>query len=407
MAKLVYWDIINGDDGNDGLSIGAPVRTLTAAYAAASNGDRIIIAPGVYPTSVTTGGGTFLIGKALMFTPQQAGKVIFDFEQSVPGSRHLTLQQTVIMKGIHFRNMGVNHYACQRTSGSPALIDCVFYQRDGAAKTGRGVYSSAIVENCSFYNLEYGVYNASVHSCYFNDVTSPIIGGAHDYNAYSGNVEANGIDTDTGEDPGFVDASAEDFRLDLGTAAEREAYRIQGRFVGPIGATGASGPWWDARWAQSRWMNPDPSPGDGMHGVWINDPDYEDPGGVGDTGEVVEDTGDYEPIVDLSTGTGNPDAVSARLLSPVFDWEDTGVELTAFTLARFVDGPAGAMIDTDTFLPPKYEYRDSATAFDWDDYPTAGPAWTEAEFDDDISMTERYQQVRITFQIEHTDGAAP
>lgn len=403
MAKLVYWDIINGDDANDGLSIGAPVRTLTAAYATAATGDRIIVAPGVYPTSVTTGGGTFLIGKSIMFTPQQSGIVIFDFEQSVPSSEHLRLQADVVIRGIHMRNMGVGKYACGRTGGTPYLIDCVFYQRDGAANTGRGA-NAITVENCSLHNLELGLANCSAYSNYLVDVTTPISGGLADYNAYSGNTETNGTDTDTGENPGFLDAAGEDYRLDLGTAAEREAYRIQGRYVGPIGAPGAPGPWWDPRWAQSRWMVPDPTPGSGMAGVWINDPDYEDPGGPGGTGEIVEDTGDYEPIVDLSA---NPDAVSGRLCGPVIDWGDTGTEMEAFTLARFVDGPAGAEIDTDTYTPPKYEYRQSATYFDWDDYPTAGPSWTEAEFDDDLSLTLRYQQVRLTFQIEHTDGPPP
>ena len=405
MAKLVYWDIINGLDTNDGLTITTPVRTLTAVHAvAAASGDRVIIAPGVYPVSVLSGSGTFSITKNMVVTPQQAGLVIWDFEEQLPEFGHILVggSGVCVFRGITFRNMGVGKAALYVNASY--AIDCVFQQRDGAAGTGRGVLGNAstIVEQCSFYNLERGTTTSNIRSCYFLDVTTEMASAfSADYNAYPGNAEANGIDTSvSGQDPSFIDAAGQDFRLNLDTDTLRDIFRTQGEFQGPIGAPGMPGPWWDARFAQSRWMVPDPSPGAGMHGVWVNDPNYADPA-TGATGTIVEDPGDYEPIIDLTAG-GNPDAKSGRMLGPVIDWGTTGTIVNAVTLARFEDLPAGAAIDTDTALPSKHEYRQSGSAFDQDDDPTPGPAWTEAEFKDQLDLDNRYQQDAITFQVDHT-----
>ena len=402
MAKLVYWDIIHGLDTNDGLSIATPVRTLTRVHAVAANGDRVITGPGVYPTSVVAGAGGIAITKTIMITPQKAGTVIIDHEQVLPTTGHITLSNSCIIRGIHFRNAGVGKYSLQRNGGTPSIIDCVFYQRDGAANTGRGVigaYLACLVETCSFYNLQVGCESGEQYSNYFKSVTTPFTGSnTKDYNAYPGNTETHGINTSTGIDPGFIDAAAEDFRLDLSETGAPEAYRNSGRFGGPIGATGAPGPWWDARWAQSRWMVPAPSAGDGMLGPWVNDADYEDPTGTAFTGEIVEDSGDFEPIVDLA---GNEDALSGRLLSPVFDWGTSGAILNAFPFAGFEDPPAGAVFDTNTSYPAKAEYRQSATLFLFDDPESTDLPWVEYKRPDQLDLAERYQQFRITYQVAH------
>lgn len=407
MANVWWWDIINGVDANDGATEATPVRTLTRVYALASNGDRVIMAPGVYPTSVTAGSVAFGIAKTIMFTPKKAGVVIWDFEGSLPGTANIDVSVSAIFRGLHFRNMGVGKYAFRRTGGTPAFIDCVFYQRDGAANTGRGIQGAnlaTLIENCSFYNLQVGVESGEAYSCYFKDTTTPFSGTVtRDYNAFPGNTETNGINTSTGIDPGFLDAGAEDFRLDLSQTGAPEAYRTQGRFDGPIGATGAPGPWWDARWAQSRWMVPDPTPEGSMIGSWVNDADYQDPSGTGFTGEIVEDTGDFEPIIDLSAG-GNPAALSGRILSQVFDWGTSGAVLNAFPFAGFQDPPAGAVFDTNTSYPAKAEYRQSSTLFLFDDPESTDLQWIEYEFHEQLDLSERYQQFRITFQVAHTNA---
>lgn len=411
MANVWYWDIINGDDGNDGTAIAdagggvGPVRTLTRAHAIASNGDRIIIGPGIYPSSVLSGASSFDVTKTLMFTPQKAGKVIFDFEGQLPSAGHITFSGgsgNKVFKGIQFRNMGVGKYALYRSGGAGLYVeDCVFEQRDGGANTGRGVRGSATVEYCSFYNLEEGCNNfVAVRGCYFKSVTTAYAGSSSgDYNGFPGNTETNGINTSTGIDPGFVDAAAGDFRLALDPTGYAEEYLTMGEFGGSIGASGASGPWWDARFPQSRWMVPDPTPGDGMVGVWQNDADYDDPGGSSFTGTIVEDSGDYEPIIDLSA---NPSALSGRLLSPVIDWGTDSVTLEHAPIAAFRDPGAGAEIDTDTAYPAKAEYRQSSTSFLWDDPESTDLVWVEFELHEKINLTSRYQQFRVTFQVAHT-----
>lgn len=405
MADVLYWDIINGNDANDGLDITTPKRTLAGVYAIAANGDRIIVAPGVYPTSVLGGTLGFSISKTIMLTPQKSGIAIFDFEGSLPTTQHLALTVSCIIRGIHFRNMGVGKYALGRTGGTPVIIDCVFYQRDGAANTGRGVNgiaSATKVENCSFYNLEIGCTSVEGYNNYFKTVTTPFSGtNTKDYNAFPGNTETNGINTSTGIDPGFRDAAAEDFRLDLDATGYAEEYMLEGQFTGSIGAPGAPGPWWDARFPQSRWMTPDPVTDDGMPGVWTNDAAYEDPAGAAFTGEIVEDTGDFEPIIDLAS---TPAALSGRLLSPVLDWGTSGTVLEYFPFARFEDLPAGAAIDTDDALPQKAEYRQSSTAFLYDDPESTDLQWVEFEMHEKIDLSERYQQFRITFQVNHTNA---
>ncbi len=406
MAKNVYWDGINGDNGNDGLTVSTPKRTLAGALAAAAGGDIILMEGGVYPASVLGGvGATANINKSVIIQPRGRAKVIWDFENIYPNSAyHADLQTSgATLSGVYMRNPNTSSYLI-RGNASPTFIrDCVFYQRDGGAGTGSGAFSVLDnylrLESCSFYNLNRGEDNSRVTACYFKDCNiNTTAGGVKTYNAYPGNGEATGYNTSVDPDPGFVDAAGEDFRLNITTVPEATIYRAGGLSGGPVGASGAAGPWWDSRWIETRFMSPDPTPGTGMPGSWVNDPNYQDPGGPSFTGTIIEDPANFELIVDLIT---TPAALSGAVLSPVFDFGADSVVMGDVSLARFDDLPGGSVIDTDTALPQKYQHRQSATSFNQTDGPGV-LAWTDFDFLDPLSTTLRYQQVRVIFQVAHT-----
>lgn len=409
MAKLVYWSINTGDDANDGLTITTAVRTLTRALAVAVNGDRILCAAGTYPRSVLLASEVSLfIGKNVQITPHKRGRVTWDFEQFlVVGTGYIESNVTVQIVGIQMRNIHPSRWAFSVVAGTPAihLIDCVVYQESGAANTGagfNGTTTGVTVENCSFYNLNLAVATSQVRNCYFVDCTTEMSGCSSNYNAFPGNTEVNGIDTDdANSDPGFRDVAGRDFRLDPASdPAAFELFMTSGENMNMIGSTGAHGPWWDPRFGPSRYLSPTVTPDDGMVGSWANDANYEDPGGPSLTGTIVEDTGDFEPIVDLDA---NPDALSARMRSDVWDWGTSPVEFNTLALSRFIDGIAGSRIDSDRFLPDTFEYRADNATFDPDDDESAGPTWVEFQQFEDLVLTQRYQQFRLTFQLDHTN----
>jgi hypothetical protein len=409
MAKLVYWSINTGNDANDGLTITTPVRTLTRALVVAVDGDRILVAAGTYPRSVLLSGeGTFNIGDAVQITPHQRGRVTFDFEGfNVTGTSYLASSRVIQVVGIHMRNMLSGKFAFGLSGGSPLvhLIDCVFYQEGGFVGVGGGASGNTVemvVENCSFSGVGLGVSGPVSRNCYFVNVTTPKSGGTGNFNAFPGNTEPNGINTNNpNSNPGFRDVAARDFRLSTANLTAFELFMTSGENLNQIGATGAHGPWWDPRWLQSRYIAPNPVPGSGMPGSWANDAAYQDPGGAGSTGTIVEDTGDFEPIVDL---LANPAALSGRMYSSVWDWGTQPVEFNTTAIARFVDGPAGARLDTDDILPDKFEYRVSNSPFLATDDESAGPVWVEFQQKEDLVLTQRYQQERVTFQLNHTNS---
>ena len=398
MAKVVHWSIIHGDDAFDGTAetweggtVG-PVRTWTRANALAVNGDIILLDRGIYPTSVLAGTGSVTISKTIQLRGKQRGLPIFDFEGTLPTTQHITMTVSAQIRGIEMRNMGAGKYAVGRTGGTPVVIDCVIRQRDGAANTGRGILGNATatkIEGCTFYNLEMGINGAEAYRNLLVACTTPFSGtNTRDYNAFPGNAEPNGINTTTSPPPDFLDVPGGDFRLDLSDPGDAVAYRTGGQFGGRIGAPGFPGPWWDARFPQSRWMTPDPAPVSGMVGSWQNDASYEDAGGPSTTGEIVEDVGDFEPIIDLAA---NEDAATGQIISAVIDWGTRPVTMNDWPMQIFEDVPSGAIISHRW-------YRQRSTVFLLDDDEIDGPAWVEFDPEDQLDLTDRYQQLRARFQ---------
>lgn len=398
MASIWYMDPINGLDANSGASLALAKRTLTGLEGVISAGDLCLISAGVIALGAS--GHTFAIAawNGTWLVPYGNGDVVFDCENQVisnPAHLYSGASRTFAIYGCKIRNPYVGKYCIQGPAGAH-VVNCVLYQRDGAANTGYGIRSCK-TENCTLYNLNRGFFSPSaVYNTYLKSVTTPNLGGAHDYNAFSGNTETFGIDTDdANRDPGFEDASAEDFRLDQTTDVTAfEYFMANGWQGGSVGAYGVPGKFYDPRFLPFRFMTPDPSAGWLTTQNWINDSAYTDPGGQ--TGAIIEDATNKELVIDLAT---YPSANSARVLSPVWDFGSATHSLISFILQKFEDLPAGAALDLDTTLPTKFEYRTSATPFT----QTAGsPSWTAMESGDALNDGNRYKQIRVTFRTNHS-----
>lgn len=395
MAKQVFMDIVTGDDANDGLSLGAAVRTFARANTIAATGDIILIGGGVYPSTVV-GVPQNLNTTSCVWMARGNADVILDWE-GVSGALQWGSGCTIV--NLKFRNVAPLEFF--NVAGSPTFIGCVFYQRDGAANTGRGI-KNAHGRHCTFYNLEVGhdrtTSTFTCKSCYFENVTTPLSApNTNDYNAYPGNTETNGLDTDDpNTNPGFVDAAAEDFRLDPTDTIALDKFRTLGEFGGQIGAPGTAGPVYSNAIPQLRWIGASPAPVAGQFDSWVNDPNYSDPGGTGTTGVIVEDAGTFEPVVDLAD---NPAAESGRLLGPVWDFGSAPHSMDTFAFSKFIDGAAGALFDTNTSLPDEIEYRASNTIFSQTDIAPA--TWVTFQSGDQLDITEQYVQVALTYQTVH------
>lgn len=403
--RVIYGNPITGSDAYSGLTQALAKRTLYGINAVATAGDRVSLAGGVY---LIAGGSLSLSGHAdVLWMPDGSGDVVVDFENTAIGAAdHIQCNGRHQFIGIKFRNPAIDKYCIASISvgNRITLRDCVFYQRDGAANTGRGVGGYSACFNCSFYNLALGISNhawSEYKSNYLKDVTTIWSGTAstHDYNAYPGNTETHGIDTDDPDcDPGFVDATAEDFRLSPTNPVAIGKFRTLGKDGGPIGAAGTCGIFYDARWAQTRYIAPVPTPTDGCWPAWGNDDDYDDPDGAEYTGVIVEDPTTYEPIIDLAT---YPDARSAALISPIWDLAiagDTHI-IEAMMFSAYQDLLAGAALDIDTTLPLKFQYRSSNTAFGG-----SPPAWVDIAYGTTLDDRHRYIQARIIFRTNHTNA---
>lgn len=395
MANIWYMDPVNGLDTNSGASLALAKRTLAGLDAIVVTGDLCLISAGV----IALGPGVTLLSSGWHYTwlvPYGNGDVVLDGEnQPISASGHLNTARYACFYGLKFRNPYPGKY-CLAMNDLGTAMNCVLYQRDGSANTGRGINGGKI-ENCSFYNLQQALNsNATAYNNYLKSVTTPNIVGTHDYNAFSGNTEPFGIDTDdANRDPGFEDASAEDFRLDQTTDVTAfEYFMTNGWQSGSVGAYGVPGRFYDPRFLPFRFMTPNPSAGWLTTQDWINDSGYTDPGGQ--TGAIIEDPTSKELVIDLAT---YPSANSARVLSPVWDFGSATHSLISFINQKYEDLPAGAAIDTDTTLPCKFEYRTSATTFS---QTAATPAWTEMESGDVLNDGNRYKQTRETFRTNHS-----
>ena len=444
MAKLVYVNWRTGDDANDGLSSGNAKRTILAARAAtaaatastSASPDLVLIAPGVYFESAQRTNGNAanvsLFEAAtdtnVTYASDGTGEVIVDFQNQVPFvdgfsgiCAYWRFEVAVNFVGISFRNF-VSHaiaggssgpttrsayvFYDTRTTAGPfgRLMNCVFYQRDGLANSGR-VARNFNAENCSFYNLIEGIAlsfttgTIEAFGNYFKSVTTPFSGTAptsKNYNAYPGNTgEANGLNTSSANtDVGFRDAANDDLRLDPVTdTVAWNKYLTLGRYGGRIGATGKGGPFYRYEIASLRMITTVPA---SAWIAWANDSSYTS-GGV--LGTVIQDATTGELKIDL---VSVPTATDARARSGVYDLGAGGSpNLATVSVGRQETLSAGSALDTNTTLPQKWEYRSSNTSFALGD---ASPSWTEIEDDAYINVSHRYAQFRVTFVTNHTNA---
>ena len=414
MASTYYVDGINGDDGNNGTTWVLAKKTIIAARGVAAAGDLVLIAPGVYPeTYVAWDSGDS--GTLYMADPTKAGVVIVDF-LNVPAANPLyghwyfnTVAYPRFMN-IIFRNPGSaasDMFFVNWTTGTATFIHCVFHNqygtRVGRVITGSGTASErANFYNCSFYNLDEGISHGSAGVAYNNYVENCNVAksGHGDYNAYPGNTETNGIDTDV-TNPGFRDAAGVDFRLDPDTTpADYAAFMTGGLFGDRIGAFGKGGYYYNPAYPQLRYVAPAPTVAQGNpQPSWENEgPNGTNTYTAGTPGDVIEDTTSFEPKLDLTPGG----ITGGRILSGVFNISNAVALLQAIAFSRAEFPSEGAIIDTNTTLPKKVEYRSQVASFLKD---AGTPTWTEFTSGDDLSISGHYYfQLRITFQTAHTNA---
>lgn len=413
MAKKVYVDGINGDNLNDGLTLVTAKQTILGARSVTAAGDTVLISPGVYLEGDVTWGSAGDVGTLYIPNPDLPGMVIVDFQDVVGtlSGYHWNIATPVLFRNIIFRNSGpTGFFGCSGdNSAYPWFRHCVFANPG----TQRGValtsfFASRInIENCTFYNLSTGFLSFNdnngasfVYNCYFNDVATPFngfnVGIPRDYNAYSGNPEANGIDTDV-TDPGLRDAPAGDYRLDPVTdPAAFETFMVSSRFGGRLAAFGKGGLSVEYLVPQLRSLNPtalaNPNP------LWEN----EGPNGTntyldGTPGDIIENLATFELEIDLAT---TPGATGGRIRSPVFDLGASSPLLTSVAFQSFQDIINGSALDIDTTLPQQWEWRGSNSVFAAGD---VSPSWNASDFGVNLSQSFRYIQIRITFVRNHTN----
>lgn len=416
MAKICYVNAITGNNANTGLSPALAKKTIAGARSATAaapastlaSPDLVLIAAGVYPEPDTVWNAA--ADQNVVYMADGSGEVVVDFEQrggtQALGANWLVVTTVnVIFVGIRFRNVYRGAFpSSMMVNSAGSFIHCVFHQRAsdvGVVPSGTAISPtvSSLIQNCSFHNLSIGISGggsttALVHNNYFVNTTSPITGTVtRDYNAFPGNTETNGINTSVGANPGFRDATDEDFRLSPTTLADYEAFLRGGRFGGRIAAAGKPLPYYDSRFPQLRMITKVPA--GGHLPIWENDPSYV---AIGVLGAIIQDPTTNELAIDLAS---TPTATDGRARSDVYDLGATSPNLANFTVGKFEDLPGGAALDTNLTLPKKWEYRSSAVAFLKTD---VSPAWIEVEPDDYINVSNRYVQFRITFVVNHTNA---
>jgi hypothetical protein len=73
---------------------------------------------------------------------------------------------------------------------------------------------------------------------------------------------------------------------------------------------------------------------------------------------------------------------------------------TGTSFDRFEDRPAGAALDTNTFLPARWEYRASDTAFL---KSNVFVAWVAIEQITVLNIAKKHIQFRVTLHSNHTN----
>lgn len=427
---VIYLDGTAGSDANDGSTRALAKGTISGAAAAILAGTAphiVLVRPGTYLSPTYDFNNASYNNVVWMPDNFYDGVVTFDFQEaSAPYvgtgvACYIRMSQdTTLWHKIHFRNMesGASALGFNNSAGNPTggAVHCVFYSQNGSP-TGLAVAAmvsnaACLLLNNSAYNLEgfYENFQTNINSpvCYNNYAntvtTFSNLNGAmtEDYNAYSGNTESNGIDTDT-TDPGFRTAGS-DFRLDpTTTPADYTSFMSGGIDGGRIGAFGLGGIYYGSLWSQLRFLSPSPNAAAGnLQPAWEN----EGPLGLnsytdGTPGDIIEDPNDAL-VVDLTT---YPTATGGRILSPVYDMGSTGspeLNSVAFrALEPALSSAPGGAIDVDDTNPRVVEYRTSATAFS----PYAGtPSWSTLAQGTALSVTDRYLQFRVEFRTSHTNA---
>lgn len=419
MAKVVYVDGINGDNSNDGLTLGTAKKTIIGARAATATYDLVLISGGVYLEGKQVFSSANDRYVLYMANPATPSPVIVDFEESsdIYGRGHTGGEEYywrcygVRFMNIMFRNAINGAAFCSFVSYPAAFIHCTFYMRSGPANACHGLtsYNSgnnvAYVYNCSFYNLNEANtdFTGPVRNCYYENVTTPFVSMSNaDYCAYPGGI---GHHTDTNTtNPGFRDVSNEDFRLDpVTTPADYSAFLTSGENGTRIGAFGKGGTYYNPLFEQLRFLSAAPTSAQGNPQLAWEDEGPAINGGTGTytdgtPGNIIENAVNYELEIDLAT---TPAATGGRIRSDVIDLGTGIVNLASMAYGSFEDPGNGAAIDTDTTLPRKIEYRTSATSFLKGD---VSPTWTEIERGDYLNSSNRYVQFRVEFRTDHTNA---
>jgi hypothetical protein len=349
--------------------------------------------------------------------PLYSGLPIIDFQErldSMTGTfadlTYWLLFTSTKFYGLHFRNMAPGRCVMRGSNPDWWVIHCVFYSQNGSP-TGFGIGSNNFtndmnvnIRNCTAQNLE-KLCNCQgpgslIYNNYAPDSTAfnTDTGATEDHNAYAGNTEPNGIDSGV-TDPGFKSVGTLDFRLDETAVAAYQTYMTSGLDGDRISAMARGGTYYSAAIPQFRFLTPDPS-SNNPNLAWEN----EGPNGTntyteGNPGDIIEDGATSQIKIDLAA---NDTATGGRIRSDVFDVGTAGTPtFVQAAFAAFEDGASGALIDTETTLPQKFEYRSSGTVFLKGD---VSPAWIEIEQQDSFNVMDRYIQFRVEFRTDHTNA---
>jgi hypothetical protein len=408
---VYYLDGTTGDDALDGTSRANACATLNSLLGKTgwSANDIIYIRPGRYFQSELNMTSNYADNLTLDVDKFYPGKVVFDFQKaaSTLGDHYLRCGfSSTKWLNIHFTGMAAGKAAIKYTSvgnTAPVIKNCVFYNQGTIEGHGCRTDDSAFFKGCTFYNLSDGIVgwvNTRVEDCYFNSISNnpiPTNASVHDYNAYNGNTETNGIDTAV-TDPGFTDAANDDFTLDSVTNnAAYLAYVRGGKQGYRIGATGGVAYLFDESFPTCKFFSPTPTIAEGNQTIsWVNEgPNGTNEYTAGTPADVILVGSGLQ--IDLAT---TPAATGGRIRTPVLTLQSSGSpSFLTSTLGAIEDPAAGYAIDNNTSLPQTIEYRTSATSFLETD---TLPAWNTLEKGVIVNSSDLYYQLRIELRTDHT-----
>lgn len=336
MITPVYVDPIFGNDANSGANAANAKATIQAAHDVATNNGDLILLSGTYTdqTIICTLNLT-ISGQGIVRIVANSNTVFLKIRPVGTG-----VTRTVTLKNVRLEEWAVPVQSdfVSNVSIANARLECVVASRESqggsfckaTADTLVGGTLNVVLQNCTVVNYA-NVFNEdssfTLNSIWernsFYDGFSAISGGTgsptrsnHDYNAYDGNSETNGVNT-TG-------VSRSDIYTDDAAPIPDYSPKLSGS--NPLIGTGEYGdhmmaPFWPVFHARTQESANDYFPTDWTG--WANDERYYDTGGDvpgvdGPAGASPAVLTGAEPrgwIIDPVRGTGD----SCRVLSPVFD----------------------------------------------------------------------------------------